>query len=151
VCTPLAWAGRWLVMEDGGPTLSDWVETDLAKSTQFEREELARALGSLLAALHRRGIYHPDLKANNVVWRPGEPPRLLDYGRVRFSARVTRRRRVKNLAQLNAALPDALPNALRERALAAYLAESETGDEPAALRRDVIAESLRRAHRWSGC
>jgi hypothetical protein len=150
-CTPLAYAGRWLVMSDGGPTLSDWVDAEFAKSTAFEREELAHALGSLLARLHRRGVYHADLKANNVVWRPGEEPRLLDYGRVSFGWRVTRRRRVKNLAQLNAALPDLVPNALRERALAVYLAESATGDEPAALRRDVTSESLRRAHRWRGC
>jgi len=150
-CTPLAWAGPWLVMADGGPTLSDWVDGEFAKSTAFERDELAHALGSLLAKLHRRGIYHADLKANNVVWRPGEEPRLLDYGRVTFGSRVTRRRRVKNLAQLNAALPDLVPAALRERALAVYLAESATGDEPAALQRDVVSASLRRAHRWHGC
>jgi len=150
-CTPLAWAGHWLVMADGGATLSDWVDGEFTKSTEFERDELARALGSLLARLHRRGIYHADLKTNNVVWRPGEEPRLLDYGRVRFGARVSRRRRVKNLAQLNAALPDLVPARPRELALASYLAESETGDEPAALRRDVIAASVRRAHRWHGC
>jgi len=86
-----------------------------------------------------------------VVWRPGEPPRLLDYGRVHFGARVSRRRRVKNLAQLNAALPDLVPARLREAALASYLAAGGTRDDCAALRRDVIAESLRRAHRWSGC
>ncbi len=138
-------------MADGGATLSDWVDGEFTKSTEFERDELARALGSLLARLHRRGIYHADLKTNNVVWRPGEEPRLLDYGRVRFGARVSRRRRVKNLAQLNAALPDLVPARPRELALASYLAESETGDEPAALRRDVIAASVRRAHRWHGC
>jgi len=149
--TPLAWAGHWLVMADVGATLSDWVESDFAKSAEPERAELARALGGLLARLHRRGVYHADLKANNVVWRPGEEPRLLDYGRVRFGARVSRRRRVKNLAQLNAALPDAVPARLRELALAEYLAESGCADEPDALQRDVIAESLRRAHRWTGC
>jgi len=150
-CTPLAWAGRWLVMADGGATLSDWVDRDFARSTEFERDELARALGGLLARLHRRGVYHADLKANNVVWHPGEEPRLLDYGRVHFAARVSRRRRVKNLAQLNAALPDLVPARPRELALATYLAESGIGDEPAALRRDVIAESVRRGHRWHGC
>ena len=53
-----------------------------------------------------------------MLWRPGAEPRLLDYGAVQFSARVPRRRRVKNLAQLNAALPDLVPAALREAALA---------------------------------
>jgi len=150
-CRPVAWAGRWLVMEDGGPTLSDWVDADFANATDAARREMAHALGTLLARLHARGVYHADLKANNVVWRPGQTPRLLDYGSVRFGSRVSRRRRVKNLAQLNAALPDAVPGELREAALATYLAESERGDEAAALRRDVISESLRRAHRWSGC
>ena len=68
-----------------------------------------------------------------------------------FGARVSRRRRVKNLAQLNAALPDLVPGALRDAAFARYLAESDCADETARLRRDVIAESLRRSHRWSGC
>ncbi|HXX48061.1 MAG TPA: lipopolysaccharide kinase InaA family protein [Myxococcota bacterium] len=150
-CRPLAWAGRFLVMEDGGATLSDWVDAEFAKSGADDRAELARALGGLLAQLHGRGVYHADLKANNVVWRPGEPPRLLDYGRVRFGARVSRRRRVKNLAQLNAALPDLVPAGLREDAFARYLAASGARADATALRRDVIAESLRRAHRWSGC
>jgi tRNA A-37 threonylcarbamoyl transferase component Bud32 len=149
--SPLAWAGRWLVMADAGPTLSDWVESELAKSSEPERTELGLALGRLVSRLHRRGVYHADLKANNVVWRPGEEPRLLDYGRVRFGARVSRRRRVKNLAQLNAALPDPVPAQLRELALAEYLATSGYADDPAALRRDVISGSLRRRHRWTGC
>ena len=121
----LAWIGPWLVMEDGGATVTDWVDGGgFAAASEAERDELSRALGSLLARLHRRGVYHADLKANNVLWRPGAEPRLLDYGAVSFAARVPRRRRVKNLAQLNAALPDLVPAALREAALATYLAES---------------------------
>jgi tRNA A-37 threonylcarbamoyl transferase component Bud32 len=139
-------------MEDGGPTVTDWVDGgDFARAGEPERAELARALGSLVARLHRRGVYHADLKANNVLWRPGAEPRLLDYGAVQFSSRVPRRRRVKNLAQLNAALPDLVPAALREAALATYLAESGCADEAARLRRDVVTESVRRRHRWSGC
>jgi len=149
--TPLAWVGRWLVMEDAGPTLDGWVDRELAGASGAVRDELAARLGSLLATLHRRGIYHADLKANNVVWSPGREARLLDYGRVRFGRRVSRRRRVKNLAQLNAALPNQVPAALREAALARYLAESSYADDPSRLRRDVIAESLRRSHHWRGC
>ncbi len=147
----LAWVGRWLVMEDAGRALDAWVRSDLPNADASARDELAARLGSLLARLHRRGIYHADLKANNIVWSPGQEPRLLDYGRVRFGARVSRRRRVKNLAQLNAALPDEVPGALREAALARYLAESEYPDDPERLRRDAINESLRRSHLWRGC
>jgi UDP-glucose:(heptosyl)LPS alpha-1,3-glucosyltransferase len=147
----LAWVGRWLVMEDRGATLDAWVRSDFALADAAQRAELAARLGSLLAALHRRGVYHADLKANNIVWSPGSEPRLLDYGCVDFGARVSRRRRVKNLAQLNAALPDEVPGTLREAALARYLAESGYRDDTARLRRDVIAESLRRSHLWHGC
>ncbi len=147
----LAWAGPWLLMEDGGATLDAWVKSDFAHADAAQRAELAASLGSLLAALHRRGVYHADLKANNVLWSPGREPRLLDYGRIDFGARVSRRRRVKNLAQLNAALSDEVPPTLREAALARYLAESGYRDAAARLRRDVIAESLRRSHLWSGC
>jgi len=147
----LAWTGRWLVMEDCGAPLDAWVESDFSRADAAAHDELAARLGSLLATLHRRGVYHADLKANNIVWSPGHAPQLLDYARVRFGARVSRRRRVKNLAQLNAALPDQVPAALREAALARYLAESGYGDDGARLRRDVTAQSLRRSHRWHGC
>ena len=147
----LAWVGRWLVMEDRGATLDVWVREHFPSGAEAVRGELAAELGALLARLHRRGIYHADLKANNIVWSPGREPALLDYGRVLFRARVSRRRRVKNLAQLNAALPDAVPGALREAALARYLEESGHPDDAARLRRDVIRESLRRSHLWSGC
>jgi tRNA A-37 threonylcarbamoyl transferase component Bud32 len=146
---PLCFAGRWLVMEDAGQTLIDWVEREFECASQPVREGLADALGGLLARLHARGIYHADLKANNVCWTPGAPARLLDYGRVRFLWRVSRRRRVKNLAQLNAALPDLVPNPLRERALVRYL-ESVAEPDPERLRRDVVRLSLRRRHRWAG-
>ena len=150
---PLAWAGPWLVMEDAGPTLIDWVQDALAQASAAEREALADAAATLLARLHARGIYHPDLKANNICWTPGHAPRLLDYADVRFGIAVSQRRRVKNLAQLNAALPDSVPAELRERALARYLAElgASSRDDAARLRRDVVELSVKRRHLWSGC
>jgi hypothetical protein len=147
----LAWSGTALVMEDAGPTLIDWVEADFPTAPPAEREEMADALADLLGALHRRGIYHADLKANNVAWTPGRAPRLLDYASVHFGRSVPRRRRVKNLAQLNAALPDSVPAELRERALRCYGTQLDPPREDPALRRDVIAESLARGHRWTGC
>jgi tRNA A-37 threonylcarbamoyl transferase component Bud32 len=147
----LAWAGRWLVMEDAGDTVTDWVEQSFQAAPDAEQEDLGLALGDLLAALHRRGIYHADLKANNIAWRPGMPPRLLDYGRVHFGYRVPLRRRIKNLAQLNAALPDVVPSRLRERGFQRYLLGCDFAGDEARLRERVVDESLRRRHRWSGC
>jgi tRNA A-37 threonylcarbamoyl transferase component Bud32 len=146
----LALAGPWLVMEDAGQTLIDWVEREFERASDDVRLELADALGGLLGRLHARGIYHADLKANNVCWAPGAEPRLLDYGRVRFPLWLSRRRRVKNLAQLNAALPDLVPNALRARALECYARETGAERGLERLQRDVVRASLRRRHRWGG-
>lgn len=151
----LAWLGPWLVMEDAGPTVSDWVDRELGPGYRpevgAEAEELALALGDLLAGLHRKGIYHADLKANNIAWRPGSNPRLLDYRRVAFDRSLTRRRRIKNLAQLNAALPDRVDGRLRERAFSRYLACAGPLRDAEGLRDGVIQESLKRHHRWTGC
>ena len=147
----LAWSGRWLIMEDAGPTLSDWIDAEFARTCGRVHDELASTLGELLGALHRRGIYHGDLKANNVVWSPGSPARLLDYGRVLFRKRLSRDKKIKNLAQLNAALPDVVPVVLREAALDHYIRSSGFAGDTLELRSKVIALSLRRQHRWSGC
>ena len=61
-----------------------------------------------------------------------------------------RRRRVKNLAQLNAALPDLVGCDWRERALDAYLEAAGGREARDPLRRDVIRASLARRHRWTG-
>ncbi len=148
---PLAWAGRWLVMEDVGPTVADWVDDRFESTPGSERDAFADAVAGLLSDLHRRGIYHADLKANNIAWVPGASPSLLDYGRVQFSWSVSLRRRIKNLAQLNAALPDVVPGSLRERALHRYLEQSSFEGDVERLRGRVIELSLLRNHRWHGC
>jgi hypothetical protein len=147
----LAWVGRWVVMEDAGETVTDWVEGRFERAGAEEREELLDALADVLGDLHRRGIYHADLKANNFTWGRGAPPRLLDYGRVHFGRGVSLGRRVKNLAQLNAALPDVVPGTLRERGFRRYVARAGFHGNAEELRRRVIELSLRRDHRWRGC
>jgi len=151
VARPLAWAGPWIVMEDAGETLLHWVESELGSAAADDHARLVDATAGLLAQLHRARIYHPDLKANNICWRPGVAPKLIDYAHVRFGRPISRRRCIKNLAQLNAALPDVVSNALRERAFEIYLERAERREPAEPLKRAVIAESLRRRHRWSGC
>ncbi|MEE2703679.1 MAG: hypothetical protein VX614_06625 [Myxococcota bacterium] len=147
----VAWVGRWLVMEDAGEPLSAFVEHNFSGTTPHEREEMADCLATLVGTLHRRGIYHADLKAGNLCWAPGTPPRLVDYGQVRFGRHVSSRRRIRNLAQLNASLPDPVPGGLRERALERYLGETGEPRNRRRFRARIIRESLRRNHRWSGC
>jgi tRNA A-37 threonylcarbamoyl transferase component Bud32 len=106
--------GSWLVMEDvGDRTRLDLFVLrryagELTPSRRREKLLLVRAFALFLRDLHRRGIYHGDLKAVNVFveYPEGGEPRfvLVDYDRVRFGRRVGRRRRVKNLTQIAASV-----------------------------------------------
>ena len=138
-------------MEDAGQTLSQWIDAAFGTASGATREELADAVAHLLARLHRRGIYHADLKTGNICWTPGARPRLIDYARVRFGRNVRRRRRIKNLAQVNASVPDLVPAEFRERTLQVYLEATQARAQAQPIRAQVVRESLRRHHRWSGC
>ncbi len=70
------------------------------------RRRFLRCLGELLGSLHRMSIYHNDLKDANIVVGPAGEGRseafyLLDLEGVRECRHLTRRRRIKNLVQLN--------------------------------------------------
>jgi len=70
------------------------------------RRGFLRALASLFESLHGQGIYHGDLKDANILVVPGTDARadcffLLDLEGVRKYHRLSDRRRIKNLVQLN--------------------------------------------------
>ena len=106
-------------------------------------------LGALATSLHARGADHGDLKASHVYLDPGleAPPRLLDLEGVRFGRRISRRRRLRALAQLNASLPDRFPDAARVAAFSRYARRLPLGRR--ALKK-IVARSRARSHRWSG-
>ena len=89
------------------------------------RRTLAVRLGALFARLHERGVYHNDLKDVNVMARASAPEpelTLLDLERVSVGAGpLGRRRRVKNLVQLDRTLGVRASRSQRLRMLRAYL------------------------------
>jgi tRNA A-37 threonylcarbamoyl transferase component Bud32 len=84
-----------------------------------EKRALVRSAARFVRSLHAAGVYHADLKAVNlfVSERQGQVPEIIaaDYDRVEFDRPVSRRRRIKNLAQLSASVPVcvSLPDRLR--------------------------------------
>lgn len=72
------------------------------------RRNFLKALGSLFRQLHAAGVYHNDLKDANIIVSSNsvgdERLVLLDLEGVRSCWYLTRRRRVKNLVQLNRTL-----------------------------------------------
>ncbi len=68
------------------------------------RRRLIELLAGLVRRLHAGGVYHADLAPTNVLLRPEDGALvLLDADRTVFGTRVPRRKRLKNIAQLNAA------------------------------------------------
>lgn len=70
------------------------------------RRNFLKRLASLFRSLHNAGIYHNDLKdANILVWADNERQKesfyLLDLERIRRGRYLNKRRRIKNLVQLN--------------------------------------------------
>jgi hypothetical protein len=70
------------------------------------RRSFLRALALLFRSLHGQRVYHGDLKDVNIIVVAGEPGQadcffLLDLEGIRGYGRLSRKRRVKNLVQLN--------------------------------------------------
>jgi len=90
----------FLVLADAGRDVAAAV---LRQSTPARRRQLLKAAARLIALLHRRGIWHRDLKPTNFVVAddpvPGRELVLVDTDDVAFEATMTSTRRRRNLAQ----------------------------------------------------
>ena len=134
----IAMTDAFLVMEDlGSARRVDHVALaryggDRAPAQRAEKRALVASAAELVRRLHAAGVYHADLKAVNLFLR-GEVAEarfvLADYDRVRLDREVSRRRRIKNLAQLSASVPVCVSLPDRLRFFRAYAA-----DDPSALR-----------------
>ena len=66
----LAWSGRWLIMEDAGSTLSDWIEADFARSRDSEQSELADTLAELIRSMATTASASLRFRARCSRWPP---------------------------------------------------------------------------------
>lgn len=90
------------------------------------RRAFLMVLSQLFARLHRENIYHNDLKDFNILVAPrnaGDQLELflLDLEGVRRCGALSRRRRIKNLVQINRTLGKCLSRTQRARFLKSYL------------------------------
>ncbi|MBN2490965.1 MAG: hypothetical protein JXQ29_08955 [Planctomycetes bacterium] len=82
-----------------------------SRAFRAELDRVGRAVADLVRRLHEQGVYHGDLKACNLFvaldgGAGAAALTLVDLDRVVFADRpLGRRRRIKNLAQLHAAVP----------------------------------------------
>jgi len=117
------------------------------------RRRLLAAVGDLVGRLHAMGIDHPDLKPSNLLVGADGELALLDLDALMPPRRLSFRRRVRALGQLEAYARDLHPwlgRADRARVLRAYLAHAPAlRGERRRLVREAGAWAQRRIDRWS--
>ena len=150
VATPRLWA--W----SGDRILGEWI-ADAAPLNEFvdrpwkprEKRAFREALARFVREMHRAGVHHGDLKANNILVRPGPEFFVIDLDRAEFSAEVPLEGRLSDLAQLNGAL--GAPVTVGDR-LAFYRAyagrEAEWRREWKGRIREIMRRTRARKHRW---
>jgi serine/threonine protein kinase len=90
-----------------------------------KRRAFLRELAKLFSLLHAKGIYHNDLKADNILIRasealPQDVFHVIDLQGLRRCFYVSMRRRVKNVAQLNRSFGPLLSNTQKLYFLTVY-------------------------------
>ena len=101
---------RWL----DAPELNTYITG--RQWSEPDKKQFIRSLAHTMARLHAQGIYHGDLKSNNILVRAHAASWdffFIDLDRVSFSRPLTFQRRANNLAQINASVADVMT--LRDR------------------------------------
>ncbi|MCD6287887.1 MAG: hypothetical protein J7M12_02105, partial [Candidatus Hydrogenedentes bacterium] len=138
---------------DKSPTLQDYVETrEYGESSPARKRAFTDAFARYLAMLHTRGVHQHDFKGNNVLVEEtdagGWTFYLVDLDAVEFTSSVSKRRRVKNLAQLASALSNRVNAAQRFRFLRAYTRAAQVEWNERTVVRRVIKMVKERGGPW---
>ena len=127
--------------------LYDWFHEDRGEIQ--EKRDLLHAYGTEIGRMHACGIFHGDMRKSNALCHAGEGPRRfywLDNERTRVG-RLSQRRRVKNLVQVNMER-DGVTRTDRMRFWKAYVPAAGIDVALArALRRRVLEKTQKRWHR----
>lgn len=112
------------------------------------RRRFLRGIGDLFSSLHQQEIYHNDLKDANILVRSdsndsSEHFYLLDLEGIRRYRKLSRRRRIKNLVQLNRTLGKYLRATDKLRLLESYLGPLSNRNE----KRHWVTQVLRQSRR----
>jgi hypothetical protein len=112
------------------------------------RRGFLRDLANLFRSLHAQHVYHDDLKDANILAAPDSASPvsffLLDFEGVRRYSRLSKRRQLKNLVQLNRTLGRHLRRPEKLYFLKAYL-ESASNDR--VIKRRLVSKVLRQTRR----
>lgn len=122
------------------------------KDISREKRAFISCLAASFRRLHNSNIYHGDLKAENILvmeLQNGWDFYYLDLDRVVFHKKITRRRKIKNLSQLNASMPNCIPYTDRLRFYRAYAGVESLTKEHKQVLQIIIHVSRQRNDSWN--
>lgn len=122
------------------------------KTIPGKKKRFISCLATSFKHLHDSGIYHSDLKANNIMIM--ELPETwdffyLDLDRVSFQKNIALKKKTKNLAQLNASIPHCITYADRLRFYHAYAGIKDFTGADKQILRAIVRLSIQRKHIWN--
>ena len=121
--------------------------------TAFRKKRIfLSCLATSFRQLHDSGIYHYDLKANNIMILETSNAWdffYLDLDRVCFDKIITHKKWIKNLSQLNASLPYYITYADRLGFYRTYAGIKKLDREDKQILQAIIRTSLQRKHVWT--
>lgn len=96
--------------------LNDYVRRNFKRDSlsdhAHKKERFIKAFSYMIRELHQKGIYHADLKSNNILVQEekegGWRFYFIDLDRVFFKNRLSFKERANNLAQINASVADCI-------------------------------------------
>ncbi|MFN3531874.1 MAG: lipopolysaccharide kinase InaA family protein [Candidatus Brocadia sp.] len=122
------------------------------KATSGKKRRFISCLAMSFKHLHDSGTYHGDLKANNIMIKELTDTWdffYLDLDRVSFHKKITIRKKVKNLSQLNASIPHCITYTDRLRFYRAYAGIKNLTKEDKEILRAIVQLSIQRKHVWN--
>lgn len=122
------------------------------KAAADKKREFISCLAMSFKHLHDSGTYHCDLKANNIMIKELTDTWdffYLDLDRVSFYKKITIKKRVKNLSQLNASIPHCITYTDRLRFYRTYAGIKNLTKEDKEVLRAIVQLSIQRKHVWN--
>jgi hypothetical protein len=122
------------------------------KTISRKKQRFIACLARSFRRLHDSNVFHHDLKANNIMIKELQDDWdffYLDLDRVCFHKKITPGKKIKNLSQLNASLPNYITYTDRIRFYRIYTGINELSVEDKQMLRMIIRLSLRRNHVWN--
>jgi len=148
----------FLIMEDIShfPSFPEYIErnfpSSLSKDNLNQKRTFIEEFARFLVNLHAKGIYQHDFKTTNILVEEVEPGKrdfwLIDLDKVIFGKKVSNRRRIKNLVQINTSIPGTTTLIDRVRFFHLYTGKNHLKKEDKEIIRKIIRLSWKRNPHW---